>query len=193
MYYYELKTRFDFYSFEERPTVINEICNDYCKDLLENDLILELIYPNLPQMYFLRKEIMNTKKEIAEDLLTSSYSIIFSINPQDNSGSKKSYNGLGYVFYVTLEHKTNDVFDGLVYVPIAYVILSEFPYFYHFKEICRNVCIQMKKEHDEIPIEIILYNIVKYLQSPINKSINLTFAAPIGPSKDKGNNFSDYK
>ena len=188
---YELKTRFDFYSFEERPTVINEICNDYCKDLLENDLILELIYPNLPQMYFLRKEIMNTKKEIDEDLLTTSYSIIFSINPQDNSGSKKSYNGLGYVFYVTLEHKTNDVFDGLVYVPIAYVILSEFPYFYHFKEICRNVCIQMKKEHDEIPIEIILYNIVKYLQSPINKSINLTFAAPIGPSKDKGNNFSD--
>ena len=187
----ELKTRFEFFSFSERPTVVNEICNDYSKDLLENDLILELIYPNSPSMYFLRKERMNEKKEIDEDLLTATYSIIFSINPQDNSGSKKSYNGLGYIFYVPLEHKTNEVFDGLVYVPIAYVILSEFPYFYHFKEICRNVCIQMKKEHDEIPIEIILYNIVKYLQSPINKSINLTFAAPIAPSKDKGNNFSD--
>ena len=187
----ELKTRFDYFSFDERPTIINEICNDYSKDLLENDLILELIYPKLPFMYFLKKEVMNTKKEIDEDLLTASYSIIFSINPQDNNGSKKSYNGLGYIFYVPIEHKTNDIFDGLAYVPIAYVILSEFPYFYHFKEICRNVCIQMKKEHDEIPIEIILYNIVKYLQSPINKSINLTFAAPIGPYKDKGNNFSD--
>ena len=40
------------YIFEERPTIMNEICNDYCKDLLENDLILELIFPNLPMMYF---------------------------------------------------------------------------------------------------------------------------------------------
>ena len=41
------------------------------------------------------------------------------------------------------------------------------------------------------PIEVILCNIVKYLQSPIKKSINLTFAAPLGlPFKDKGNNLS---
>jgi hypothetical protein len=50
----------------------------------------------------------------------------------------------------------------------------------------------MKQEHDGIPIEILLYNVVKYLQSPINKSINLTFVAPLGlPFKDKGNNLSD--
>ena len=34
------------------------------------------------------------KKQGDEDLLASAYSIIFSINPQDNSGSKKSYNGV---------------------------------------------------------------------------------------------------
>ena len=44
----ELKTRFKFFEFEERPSIINEICNDYTKDLLENDLILELIFPNMP-------------------------------------------------------------------------------------------------------------------------------------------------
>ena len=49
----ELKTRFKFFEFEERPSIVNEICNDYSKDLLENDLILELIFPNMPQMYFL--------------------------------------------------------------------------------------------------------------------------------------------
>ena len=49
----------------------------------------------------------------------------------------------------------------------------------------------MKQEHDGVPIEVILCNIVKYLQSPIKKSINLTFAAPLGlPFKDKGNNLS---
>ena len=176
----ELKTRFRFFEFEERPYIVNEICNDYTKDLLDNDLILELIFPNMPEMYFFDKQYFNTKREPDEDLLIGNYSIIFSINPQDNSGSKKSYNGLGYIFFMPLEHKTNDKLDGYLYVPITYVILSEFPYFYHFNEICRNIYIQMKKESDEIPIDILLYNIVKYLQSPINKSINLTFAAPLG-------------
>ena len=188
----DLKTRFDFFDFDERPSIINEICNDYSKDLLENDLILELIFPNIPEMYFLDIKHNSSKKEIDEELLISTYSIIFSINPQDNSGSKKSYNGLGYIFYVPMEHKTDDKIDGTVYVPIAYVILSEYPYFYHFKEICKHVLRQMKQEHDGIPIEILLYNIVKYMQSPINKTINLTFVAPLGlPFKDKGNDLSN--
>lgn len=46
---------FIFLQFEERPDVINEICNNYSKDLLDNDLILEIIFPNYPQMYFLDK------------------------------------------------------------------------------------------------------------------------------------------
>ena len=90
-------------------------------------------------MYFLEKKYINTPKEVDEELLISNYSIIFSINPQDNSGTKKSYNGLDYVFYIPQEHKTEDKFDGYLYVPIAYVILSEFSYFYHFNEICKNV------------------------------------------------------
>ena len=181
----KFRTRFDFYEFEERPSVINEICNDYCKDLLDNDLLLELIFPNFPNMYFLEKQYMNTKREIDEELLTSNYSIIFSINPQDNYGSKKSYNGLGYVFYIINEHKTAGEVDGILYVPVAYVILSEYPYFYHFNEICKNVYLQMKKENDEIPIDIILYNTVKYAPSPINNSLNLMFGAQIGIHQDK--------
>ena len=183
----DLKTRFSFYEFEERPYIANEICNDYSKDLLDNDLILELVFPNMPQMYFLEKQYITMRREPDEELLISNYSIIFSINPQDNSGSKKSYNGLGYVFYVLSEHKTMGEIDGYLYVPIAYVILSEFPYFYHFNEICKNVFLQMKKENDEIPIDIILYNTVKYTPSPINKNINLSFGALFGFRQDKNN------
>ena len=36
-----------------------------------------------------------------------------------------------------------------------------------------------KKENDEIPIDIILYNVVKYCPSPINKTINLFFGAEL--------------
>ena len=177
-------TRFQFFDLEDRPSVINEICNNYSKDLLDNELILELIFPNLPKMYFMEKKYLNTPKEPDEELLTSPYSIIFSINPQDNSGSKKSYNGLGFVFFISYEPRGRDT-DGIFYIPMAYVILSEYPYFYHFNEICRNVYFQMLKENDEIPIDIILYNVVKFAPSPINKNINLYFGGQIGFSQDK--------
>ena len=186
-----LKTRFIFYEFEERPNVVNEICNDYSKDLLDNDLILELIFPNYPQMYFLEKELINSKKELDEEIITSPYSIIFSINPQDNYGSKKSYNGLGYIFYILHEHKSNGVIDGYLYIPTAYVILSEYPYFYKFNEICKNIFIQIKRESDEIPFDIIIYNTIKFLPSPINKSINLYFGNEINYKQKNSNDIEE--
>ena len=176
-------TKFSFFEFEERPEVINEICNDYCKDLLDNDLILELIFPNYPQMYFLYKSL--PLKELDEEMITNPYPIIFSINPQDNSGSKKSYNGFGYVFYILQEYRANGIIDGYLYIPAAYVILSEYPYFYQFNKICKNILLEIKKENDEIPIDILIYNIIKFLPSPINKSIKLLFGNQIGIKQNK--------
>ena len=187
----KLITRFMFYEFDERPNIINEICNDYSKDLLDNDLILELIFPNYPQMYFLDKESINLPKEADDKMIISPYSIIFSINPQDNYGSKKSYNGLGYVFYIINEHKINGEIDGYLYIPMAYVILSEYPFFYKFNEICKNIYIQMKRESDEIPIDIIIYNTIKFVPSPINKSINLCFGNEINYKQKNSNDIEE--
>ena len=53
--------------------------------------------------------------------------------------------------------------DGLIYYPITYVILSEFPYYYHFNKI----------------IDIILFNAIKYCPSPINVNLNLSFGAQL--------------
>jgi len=172
-----------FFEFEERPEVVNEICYDYNKDLLDNDLILELIFPNYPRMYFLPKELIN-QKEVNDEALAKPYPIIFSINPQDNSGSKKSYNGLGYIFYIIQEYKTYEGTEGYLYIPSAYVILSEFPYFYQFKSLCSHIYNRVKKESDEIPIEIILYNTIRFSPSPINKNINLIFGNQIGFSQN---------
>ena len=175
-----IHSRFIFFEFEERPEVINEICNDYSKDLLDNDLILELIFPNYPIMYFLDKAYINTPKIIDEELSTDPYSIIFSINCQDNFCSKQSYIGFGFIFYILQEHKVDEKIDGYLYIPSAYVILSEYPYFYQFNKICKLILKEIKKENDEIPIDIIIYNIIKFLPSPINKSINLIFTNHIG-------------
>ena len=174
-----IETRFITGNFQERPNIVNEICNDYHKDLLDNELISELIFPKIPKMYYLPKSDAYLKKEENDDILTQTYQIIFSINPQDNEGSKKSYNGLGYTFYLSQEHKDQKTGEikGFMFFPITYCILSEFPYFLKFTSICQNVKNQLGKENDEIPIDIILYNTVKYLPSPIKKGIKLNFGA----------------
>ena len=167
---------------KERPYIVNEICNDYCKNLINNDLILELVFPKFPRIYFKNTALFEKKKK-KDDISTDPYFIIFSINPQDNYDSKKSYNGFGYIFYKT-ENKSVENVSGILYSPVAYVILSEFPYFNHFNEICKNVYSQMKKESDEIPIEIILFNTVKFAPSPINNCLNLSFGAEINFRQD---------
>ena len=155
-------------------------------------MIINLIFPNAPSMLLVNKTKMNANALKDMEILIQPRSIIFSINPIDSNGSKKSFNGLGFIFFIPMEHKINDKIDGIIYVPAAYVILSEYPYFYHFNELCKLIYKQMRKESDEIPLEILLYNIVKYMESPINKSINLTFIAPLNfKFKDKGNNLSN--
>ena len=170
----------------ERPCIINEICNDYCKHFLDNDLILELVFPKLPDIYFKNTTLFEKRKKQDDPnkILANPYFIIFSINPQDNSNSKKSYNGFGYIFYKS-ENKSVENVSGILYSPVAYVILSEFPYFYHFNEICKDVYKQMKNESDEIPIEIILFNTVKFAPSPINNCLNLSFGAEINNRQDR--------
>ena len=167
--------------FQERPTIVNEICHNYIKESQENDIILQIIFPNCPRLYFLDKNHMKDQKEQFDfNEETNNYSIIFSINPQDSSSSKKSFNGLGYVFHIKKEHR-NDIgeIDGVIYYPVTYVILSEYPFYYHFNKICKNIYIQMKKKTDEIPIDIILYNVIKYCPSPINFNLNLSFGAQL--------------
>ena len=175
------KNYLKFADFQELPTIINEISFSYEKESQDEDLILQIIYPNTPKLFFLEKKYIKEQKEqFDSDEESNNYSIIISINPIDNDCRKKSFNGLGYVFYAKKEHKNeNGEMDGLIYYPITYVILSEFPYYYHFNKICKNIYIQMKKKTDDIPIDIILFNAIKYCPSPINVNLNLSFGAQL--------------
>ena len=167
--------------FTELPTITNELCFSYTKETQDNDLLLELVFPKYPRLIFLEKEYIKDQQEQLNWVeMSKNYSIIFSINILDNTNYRKSFNGLGYIFYVKKEHRDkNNEIDGIIFYPITYVILYEFPYFYHFYKICKNINIQMKKETDEIPIDIILYNAIKFCPSPINSSLNLSFGAQL--------------
>ncbi len=93
-------------------------------------------------MYIFGKEILNKEDE----KMIEPYSVIFSLSPQDDSDSIKSYNGLGYVFYALQEYKDDRKRERYLYVPTAYIILSEYPYFYQFNEILKIFIMQYKKK-----------------------------------------------
>ena len=166
-------------TFQERPVVINEVVSNYKKESQDDDVILQIVFPNFPKLFFLEKNNNSDNKEKEkfdryEEL--ESKLIIFSLNPQDNNGNKKSFNGLGYVFYSRKEQRNEGgEIVRILYYPIAFVILSDFPYYLQFHKICKNVHEQMLKKTEEIPIDIILYNAIKYCPSPINFNLNLTF------------------
>ena len=171
--------------FQERPTIMNEICSDYKKESQENDVLLQIIVPNYPKLFFYEKIYKEKEQlDINEELINS---IIISINPQDNDGNKKSFNGYGYTFYIKKDHRNEQgEILGTLYIPMTYVILSEYPFFFQFYKICKHIHSQMMNKTDEIPIDIILYNAIKYCPSPLNINLNLSFGIKLyGNAKNK--------
>ena len=116
------KEGFKFFNFKERPSIINELCNDFKKECQDNDTILSLIFPDFPKLYFLeKKEQKDQKERLANYEEIQTYSIIFSLNPQDNDGAKKSFNCLGYIFYIKKEHRNNNNF---FFIPKIMMVLK---------------------------------------------------------------------
>ena len=164
-------TLYEYKGLKERPTILNEITYDYNKELLDNDLISELIFPEEPTIIFVLKD----KNSSNENTEPQGYKVIFSLGPQDNTNSKKSYNGLGYVFFRNIEHKIINDMKYYIYIPFVICFISEYPYFSSFSRMCEEVKKKMFFEHSSVPIEILLYNTVKFTPSPIEHSVRLLF------------------
>ncbi len=105
------------------------------------------------------------------------YNVIFSYNPQTENNSKKSINGFSFVFYK--RHNEGKVYDNKIYyfyIPYTFCILSEFPFYNSYYILCNQLYNLMKKKV-EIPLEIIIYNIVNFTLSPINSDVFLNLDA----------------
>ena len=162
---------YEYKGLKERPTVLNEITYDYNKELLDNDLISELIFPEEPTIIFILRE----KNPSNENIEPQGYKVIFSLGPQDNANSKKSYNSFAYVFFRNIENKSINDIKYYIYIPFVLCFISEYPYFCSFSKMCEEIKKKMFFEHSSVPIEILLYNTVKFTPSPIEHSVRLLF------------------
>jgi len=109
-------------------------------------------------------KIMNTKQ----------YNMVFSYNPQSGKNSKKSINGFAYVFYKEFSEKEEiGEIKFTFYVPVTFCIISEFPYFNSYYRLCKQIVQLFQSNKNEIPLEILLYNIINFCPSPINGEVIL--------------------
>ena len=116
-------------------------------------------------------------------LSSKQYNIIFSYNPQIGNDSKKSINGYAYVFYKKyIEKLTIEDVTFTFYVPMTFCIMSEFPFFNSYYKLCQQIVDLFQSKQKDIPIEIILYNIINFSLSPINGDVMLNIEPVNFPS-----------
>ena len=189
------------------PSILNEISSDYKKQMPDFDTIRSMIFPNGCEFYysfeeckdneeykdlgeneFLRTTINssittdigvgNEKKKNKRKKLPNSYNVVFSYNPQEGNNSKKSINGFSFVFYK--RHNEGKISENKMYyfyIPYVFCILSEFPFYNSYYILCNQLYNLIKSKKVEIPLEIIIYNIVNFTLSPINSDVFLNLNA----------------
>ena len=151
------------------PNLLGEICSDYTKDLLTNDKIIELVFPNKYYGYYYQNMELYTKAR-NESLTPIKQMVVFHSNPNTNEGLKRSQYGYAHIFYERVEIKDSKI---VVLLPKVLCIISEFPYYTAYEALLEKILQLLSKEVVKIPVEIILYNLICFTPSPLNTSVSL--------------------
>ena len=191
------ENKFVKFQIDELPVLLNEFTSDYEKECLEIDMIREMILPKKINLYYIEEEKVNkspdkrrkrdnnipffkndnnerffiydeSKKETPP-----SYNVIFSSNPQSGNNKKKSINGFAYIFYKKLkgEKSINRNIKISFYIPIIFSIISEYPFYNSFYQLCKQIEYLFSNNELRIPLEIIIYNIINFSPSPLNADV----------------------
>ena len=200
------------FQLEEEPSILTEVTNDFNKKMLNSESIYKLIFPNNVNFYYrIGEDINNPEKKGLEPITTCkfekidfsenrdgiplSYRVIFSSNSNQNLTTRKVQNGFAYTFYRKFfKQKFFNNKKLTFYVPFTFCVISEFPFYKSFEDLFKCIRKIYSQESIYIPIEILLYKIIKLTPSPINTDIVLDLELICNQEKvfknyknDKGN------
>ena len=188
---------FGSFKLKEEPSTLSEISHDYNKEIIDNESIKKLIYPNDLFILFSIKEKENiflrrqtlirrstiefqgdpfTKIEFSESKneCSKEYKVFFSITPMEGNTGRKCQNGFAYTFYRKFwkTQKDGDK-EYSFYIPYTFCIISEYPYYRSYERLFRCISMMFAQQSTYIPIEILLYKIISLTPSPINTDVIL--------------------
>jgi hypothetical protein len=78
-----------------------------------------------------------------------------------------------YYCYIVKFYEKFQTSDSSYYIPKAYVIYSQYPYFYFFAKILLYLFKYKKTNNNNIPLEAIVNCLLNYTPSPLNYKLNL--------------------
>ena len=170
------------------PILLSSITSNTDYGIVDNNLIISQIYPENPLTIFINKNETNQEPAPTSNVI---YSFCF----DSSDGSEKLfYICYAFKFYEKYKyHITSKAFEEY-YIPKAFCIISQYYYFTFFEYICRNLyTILSIKDKKSLPIEIIIYNIVNFIPSPINYGLYLDlFSYTLNVPKIKITQLSGY-
>ena len=152
------------------PSVLSSIISNNDFGIIDNDLIITQMFPYYPKFIKIPNN-QNTRNSVIIEV-PKTKNIIYSFMVDSPDGKNKLfYTCFGFIFHEKYKcyDSTNNLFSlEEYYVPKAFCIISQYSYFSFFYYICNNLKIILEDNDQKIPIEIIIYNIVNFLPSPLN-------------------------
>ena len=149
IYQYILKTETLY-----EPTILSVITSSSISPNFNTETLMRFVYPKTPRIIY-NEQPQNS-------------SAMFS-NVFDTLEGKDKVQQIGYVYYFYERYNSN------VFVPKCFVIISHFPFFATFKRICQDIYAYTTQTQNElgIPLDVVIYNIVNYIPSPLNASFEI--------------------
>ena len=169
MYSKDKKKQEDFKKLSCRnlPTILNSITSDFSGPILNGNQIIENVFPIPPYIYIDdedNKDNKDKEKDKIANIDKKMYFVIFS-NIQNNVVNY----GFGKIFY---EKKIHDKIK--IYIPKAFVIISQYPFYNIFDQLCFEIKELFINPHLQIPIEIQIYNIINFVPASIDTGMKMT-------------------
>ena len=141
------------------PTILSSITSQNDYGIIDNELIINQIYPDNPKIILCENNQPEPEKS----------NVIYSFCFDSMDGRKK-------VFYTCFGFKFYEIYkegEDKYYIPKAFCIISQYSFFNAFYIICSNLYDIILEKNNLIPIEILIYNIINYIPSPINNKLDL--------------------
>ena len=153
------------------PSVLSSIISNKDYGLIDNDFIISQIFPYYPNI------IINQNNSIRSSIkdIPQKKKIIYSFLVDSQDGKKKLfYTCFGYIFHEKYHYNSynNSSSEEDYYIPKAFCIISQYSFFSFFDYICNNLNNLINNHSAKVPLEIIIYNIVNFLPTPLNYSLN---------------------
>ena len=163
------------------PTILSSITSNSDLGIVDNELIISQIYPDTPPIYPLNK---NDSQHTQQELPNTS-NVIYSFCFDTAEGNSKIfYTCFGFKFYEKYQLKSGKEVEEF-FLPKAFCIVSQYNFFTFFEYVCKNIyALMTKKEENPLPVELILYNIINFVPSPMNYNLNLDLFSFFMKSED---------